>query len=171
MRNKKRILRTSGTARMPFAPRRAAVPAFASLGRMMDGRMRATGRPALPDTRQHHEEAASVLCGKHSSTLRQVLEYPAESTMQNSARPRAAFWRLPKGTAAPENPETGNARRRAMPHPAGTRHRRRRAGIRTKMLHVSHEMTAGQKIRRQTPPLPAHAPQPFCPHSSLTRWK
>ena len=74
---------------MPFAPRRAAVPAFASLGRMMDGRMRATGRPALPYARQHHEEAASVLCRKHSSTLRQVLEYPAESTMQNTPQGRA----------------------------------------------------------------------------------
>ena len=105
MRNKKRILRTSGTARMPFAPRRAAVPAFASLGRMMDGRMRATGRPALPDTRQHHEEAASVLCGKHSSTLRQVLEYFAASTIHFSARHRSAV--RPAAPVCQESPHGG----------------------------------------------------------------
>ena len=47
--------------------------------------------------REGRVEGASVLCGEHLSTLRQVLEYSPQSTILFSARRQPAFCTIPFG--------------------------------------------------------------------------
>ena len=69
--------------------------------------MPSQANPALPEAPQRRAQAVGVLCGKYLSTLREVLECFAESTILHSARRPAAFCGVKGGNEDGLSPEGG----------------------------------------------------------------
>ena len=103
-------------------------------------------------------ERASMLCGEHSSTLRQVLEYSPQSTIRDSARHPSAFtvrdrrFPLPLQrdchTPPPDIRRSGAARKIPPCRPAG---RRRHVAPRESVFHLDYKSLHSSWISARAP--------------------